>query len=71
MLALGHMKTYVRPVTSHLRHAMTRLTSQFTSHYDAFDVTSKSIRSESTLSETNSSQVVSICCSQSGYRGQV
>ena len=28
--------------------------------YDAFDVTSKSIRSESTLSETNSSQVVSI-----------
>ena len=28
--------------------------------YDAFDVTSKSIRSESTLSETNSTQVVSI-----------
>ena len=26
MLALGHMKTYVGPVTSHLRHAMTRLT---------------------------------------------
>ena len=28
--------------------------------YDAFDVTSKSIRSISTLSETNSSEVVSI-----------
>ena len=28
--------------------------------YDAFDVTSKSIRSESTFSETNSSKVVSI-----------
>ena len=32
--------------------------------YDAFDVTSKSIRSDS-------SQVVSICCSQSGWHGQV
>ena len=66
MLAIGHMKTYVGPVTLHLRHAMTRLTSQFTSRYDALNVTSKSIRSESTLSETNSSKVVSICCSQSG-----
>ena len=66
MLALGHMKTYVGPVTSYLRHAMTRLTSQFTSRYDAFDITCKSIRSEATFSETNSSQVVSICCSQSG-----
>ena len=28
MLALGHIKTYIGPVTSHLRHAMTRLTSQ-------------------------------------------
>ena len=28
MLALGHIKTYDGPVTSHLRHAMTRLTSQ-------------------------------------------
>ena len=28
MLALGHIKTYVGPVTSHLRHDMTRLTSQ-------------------------------------------
>ena len=30
--------------------------------YDAFDVTSKSIRSDSILSETHSSQVLSICC---------
>ena len=34
--------------------------------YDVFDVTSKAIRSESTLSETNSAKVVSICCSQPG-----
>ena len=30
--------------------------------YDAFDVTSRSIRSESIQSEANSSQVVSISC---------
>ena len=39
--------------------------------YDAFDVTSKSIRSESTLSETSSSRVKSICCLQPGWRGKV
>ena len=39
--------------------------------YDAFDVISKSIRSESTLSETDSIQVVSICCSKPGWREQV
>ena len=55
MLALGHMKTYVGPVTSHLRHAMTRLTSQ----------ASRFVLNP-LFSETNSSKVVSICCSQSG-----
>ena len=39
---------------------------QMLDRYDAFDVTNKSIRSESNLSETNSSQVLSICCSQAG-----
>ena len=43
----------------------------YVGRYDAFDVTSKSIRSTSTLSEINSSQVVQICCSLSGWRGQV
>ena len=36
---------------------------QMLDRYDAFDVTSKSIRCESTLSVTNSSQVLSICMS--------
>ena len=39
---------------------------QMLDRYNVFDVTSKSIRSESTLSETNSSQVVSIRYSQPG-----
>ena len=44
---------------------------QMFDRYDAFNVSGKSIRSESTLSETNSSQVVSICCSQPGWCGHM